>query len=562
MIKAWAHQLRLEGGVELELQPDSIVVFVGANNSGKSVALRAVQKLMEGPQPSTGSVISGLAVAREGTLQELREYLAPYRHPHHFGHIQIGQSTFPSAHLSELWGHGVLGPIAVTMLSVLTTEARLSDCAPAPNIDLENALLQHPFQRMLADRHLENRTSDTVRKAFGMDLVIDRGAGATIPAYVGDRPELNEGEERIDLSYARKVRQLGRLNEQGDGVRSFVSVIARISTEERPVVIIDEPEAFLHPPQARLVGRHLAEQDRQYQTFIATHSSDVLQGILSADRLVPVVVIRLARKPGASSAVALESAQIRELWQDPILRFSNILDGLFHEGVVITESDADCRFYEALVNAVEPDETRPALHYAYSGGKERLPVVIKALIKLGVPVATVVDFDTLNNEASIERICNAAGGDWSKIAGDWASVKSAVESRSAFLGATEFASAVREQIKLCRPGEAVSRNVLSSIRKLTRQASPWDNCKQAGLAALPHGPAHQAARRLLDYLKSIGIFVVPVGEIEGFNRSIGRHGPRWVEEALRCDIASAPELNDARAFVRDIVARFKNGGEI
>jgi hypothetical protein len=43
-------------------------------------------------------------------------------------------------------------------------------------------------------------------------------------------------------------------------------------------------------------------------------------------------------------------------------------------------------------------------------------------------------------------------------------------------------------------------------------------------------------------LRAAGLHVVEVGELEGFVRTVGGHGPRWVNEVLKRDLASDPEL--------------------
>lgn len=53
-----------------------------------------------------------------------------------------------------------------------------------------------------------------------------------------------------------------------------------------------------------------------------------------------------------------------------------------------------------------------------------------------------------------------------------------------------------------------------------------------GIRAIPAGDATQAAERLLDSLATLGLFVVPVGELEDWARYVGGHGPAWATEAL------------------------------
>jgi hypothetical protein len=46
-----------------------------------------------------------------------------------------------------------------------------------------------------------------------------------------------------------------------------------------------------------------------------------------------------------------------------------------------------------------------------------------------------------------------------------------------------------------------------------------------------------------------GLHVVEVGELEGFDKTAGSHGPKWVNEVLEKPLLTDPELADARAFV-------------
>ena len=56
------------------------------------------------------------------------------------------------------------------------------------------------------------------------------------------------------------MRQFQTLDEQGDGFRSYVGVVLSVLLSEGRTILLDEPEAFLHPMQARRLGAWLAEQ--------------------------------------------------------------------------------------------------------------------------------------------------------------------------------------------------------------------------------------------------------------------------------------------------------------
>ena len=62
-------------------------------------------------------------------------------------------------------------------------------------------------------------------------------------------------------------------------------------------------------------------------------------------------------------------------------------------------------------------------------------------------------------------------------------------------------------------------------------------------------------------LRAMGVFIVECGELERFAPSVGTHGPAWVTEVLRKDLATDEEIEEARMFVRNIVGMEPSGPE-
>jgi hypothetical protein len=91
------------------------------------------------------------------------------------------------------------------------------------------------------------------------------------------------------------------------------------------------------------------------------------------------------------------------------------------------------------------------------------------------------------------------------------------------------------------------------IQAVLKRSSPWSHAKSVGKAFVPSGNPTQAYSRLILKLREYGIFVVEVGELEGFARSVGNHGPTWVNQVLQKDLKSDPELAAAREFVSALV---------
>jgi hypothetical protein len=352
-----------------------------------------------------------------------------------------------------------------------------------------------------------------------------------------------------------ELEKLTPIQDQGDGMRSFLGVLLYTAVRSEPILLIDEPEAFLHPPQARHLGNFLAKEtgpDRQL--FVATHSGDVLRGVLdSGDPRVRV--IRLRREGDKNVACQLVNSQIAEVWSDPLLRSSNILDGLFHEKVIVCESDSDCRFYSAVLDAaLDADlgaKRKPDIMFTNCGGKDRLPLVTRSLKGLQVPIAVVTDFDVLNAENPLKGIVEAARGRWQDIKSDWNEVKKAIDEKRPELGIAEAKREIETALASVT-GHILTDTARKKIQDALRTSSPWSTAKSVGMPFVSSGSQHQAATRLMESLERLGIFIVPVGELEGFLRTEGRHGPAWVANALKRDLKTDPELEEARQFVRRV----------
>jgi hypothetical protein len=64
--------------------------------------------------------------------------------------------------------------------------------------------------------------------------------------------------DRVSESYLRDLAEVPLLHQSGDGIRSFAGTLVAATCGAHPLLLIDEPEAFLHPPQARRLSRAIA----------------------------------------------------------------------------------------------------------------------------------------------------------------------------------------------------------------------------------------------------------------------------------------------------------------
>ena len=555
--------ITFSNGITLSIAPGDIVVLVGPNNVGKTVALRNIEdKIAASNNP--GNVVTALETSAKGSPDLVTQWLEETSSvtTSHSGepiYRGMGQSVAESQarHWWQEHDRG-LGALSHFFVCRLTTEGRLQAAHPAPRIKLTTEPFTHPIHYLERYEHIEAQFSDLFKAAFGEDLVLHRNAGSESPLLCGIKPlpEKDKGEDRLSYEYQQRLEKLPALHEQGDGMRAFVGVLLHSLVRGHSIVLIDEPEAFLHPPQARIMGQMLVERvPKHRQLILATHSGDLLRGLLEAGSN-RVKVVRLTREGSINPVWHLDNKGVRNLWQDPLLRHSNILDGLFYEKVVVCEGDSDCRFYAALRDSLPTAGARHdgrRVMFTHCGGKDRIPVVADALVALGVPLSIIVDFDILRAEHPLRKIWKAIGGDWTSIQSSWESVSFAVSQKKPDLCVAD----VRREIdKLLGnvDGENLPEEAATEIRRVLRKSSPWRQAATIGIKYVPSGDPTLRCRSLSKTLNERGLFPNEEGELESFVKSVGSHGPKWVLEVLETkDLTVDPELEAARTFIRRVL---------
>lgn len=547
----------LNNGQKVILEKDDIVVVVGPNNSGKSTLLREISLRLFSPNQTTvvvtdvspkviGSTIDLMEAFKDVISDGVNTVTAETHLVLERVHIDSRWRSVSSIGLQEL--HRVF-------VHSLTTEDRLQAANPAPNWAAGAERPTNPIHFLYLSYELEKKLSEIFRRAFGTDLVVSRFESRQIPLHFGDRPRLTEDVNKNPYANAEAIRKLPYLHQQGDGIRSFAGVLLSAFIGKYSMLFVDEPEAFLHPPQARLLGQTLAKEKQAHrQLFLSTHSGDFLRGIISSNPK-NVRVLRIQREEAVNSVNELRPEDVGVLWSDPLLRHSNALDGLFHERVVVCEGDADARFYNAVMDATweRNGANIPDVMFTHVGGKQRLHVIVNALLSLGVSVRVAADFDVLNEETILKRIVESLGGDWLSVQKDWKILNAAISANKLEKNSAEVKSEIAEILSRVNEN-AFPKASSEEIKRILKQSSPWSIAKSAGKAYVPSGQPTEALNRLLNTLSGIGLYVVDVGQLESFDKSIGSHGPDWVNEAIKKDLATSPDLEAARSFVTKLVS--------
>jgi hypothetical protein len=529
-------------GDVMQVDPGSTVILVGPNNTGKSQALREIHSHLTFPNPPF-QVITRVELDKAATGSDVLAWLEarssktqPPQSPTDIQLQRLGSAISVYA-VEAAWNSGppfnMLGSLLAQLFTPSSVQALIANAGLInPMSDAANQALHFLF----LDRDLERRLSDLCVEAFGEPVFLNRYGVPQLALHFGRLPQVPITPPPYPTDFLRSLSQIPLASNQGDGIKSFIGIALATLTTPFPFLLLDEPEAFLHPPQARLLGRVLRQRRHpDSQLFVATHDANLLRGFLTGDA-PNLAVWRMTRAVDGNHCVQLSPNTIRQLWADPLLRTSNILEGLFHRGVVVTEADTDARLYEiALAEAIPPLALSSDLFYTFSGGKQRIPMVARALRAVGVTAAVVSDFDVLREEEPLKSMVESLGHSWDETSALWREVKAGIDADTR----TPSRTAVKEAVvRLLESSHAprLTTQEQDSYRSLLRGETGWDKTKRSGLAGLPHGDLVAKTRALIEHLERIGLFVVPVGELEGWGPEIGGHGTTWLAAALQAGV--------------------------
>ncbi|WP_260338148.1 MULTISPECIES: ATP-dependent endonuclease [Streptomyces] len=547
-------EIMLNTGLIVEPPQDGMTLFIGANNSGKSLLLRELNTQVELPGMTAGSTrwIRQALPRHSGSSEEFMAWLEErgYRTWTPRGDRILKDS------IAHRWPAFTLAELAPFVKQTLWTDDRLQVEA---EVDHWDPLLpsQSRLQYLYEDRDAESRFADLVHQAFGHYVCVDR-YDEQIRLRVGrPHPDLRDALPGAAQEVAAAYRYLPLVSAQGDGFRSFVQILLQVMVRPAPLVIIDEPEAFLHPPQARLLGRLLAGLQGQTQLFVATHSADFLAGVLEAEQGRPVSIVRLDRSSGTPAARVLKPDAVQGLLRTPLLRYSNLPSGLFYDRVVLCEAAGDCQFYAAAFDATkEAAAAHDNTLFLHTSGKAPLGDTARRLRQCGIPTAVIADFDYLRS--GLARAVKSLEGVTEHLESDLKCLREHAAGSRSEISAGGFKTEMDALLKGIKASDPLPDRVLGELTKLAKGGDRWGDLKKSGLGGL-QGDPYNAAERLLRAAADFGLFVVPCGELESWVRQVPRGDKAlWSQKVFDNGWYARP-TEELKAFCSTIRAYLKDG---
>ncbi|MEM7791164.1 MAG: AAA family ATPase [Verrucomicrobiota bacterium] len=543
---AYISSLTFSGGDKVDFEKNEKVILVGPNNSGKSQTLRELISIARDGKTEHTLVVNRLELEKEGSQKDLEDFLRneadyvnlSYRYRSwelHETHVRFWNQNFLM--------HG----LANGFIKNIDANNRLSICQQQNSIGPadQKSMPQHVLYN---DEVLMKKVSGLFRKAFGKHLIFDFRGGSKIPIHIGEEEKLEGLVDRVSDAYTSSVREFPLLDKQGDGMKSYAGILFESIVSDLDITLIDEPEAFLHPPQMRKIGETLSSEVNG-QLFVSTHSSDILRGFLEGTK-GEIRILRIEREGNQNYISEAPKSAIQELWTKPDLRYSNALEGIFHEQTIICEDDSDCKLFNSVSDYLANDDSSQWKDTAYvpTGGKHAIPKVAQVLREIGVPIKAVFDIDFLSEKSLVQNAVNSFGGDWEEVEGLWNRLNAEVRKGIKPKTPNKIKEEIIDILNKAEPDDLPKSDVTEAMKG----TKPWNLVKKFGYRGIPNGQAQQVYNQLNSILEAIGIFMVPVGEIENFCPEMGSHGPKFVTKLLSEVPLEDERLDDLKTFVRRV----------
>ena len=423
LLKSIYLKFGINNSERLRIEPNEITIIVGPNGSGKSLLLKELYRLCDAsnaPKKSMCSLLDNISVK--------------YSTPEHFSALidsSLSLSQNQNAYrMIDIVGNSI-GNFNFTKQMV---DGWVGKYHPMPNQDIDFQDLQnHDSLRVLLslqtayiDGNIRLQLAQTKKKGKPnqnpinyldklfrnppakqrLNKYIQRSINKFLVLDVANDPgniilRLSDSEPDTSLEYGSDGRSISFHNaaslvsDCGDGIKAYIGILSAVASENYGLYIIDEPEAYLHPPLSRKLGNDLARiiVEGDSQLVVVTHSAEFILGCIETG--TPVNIVRLTYSNGLSQASLLDSQTVSNLFKDPFIRPAEVTSGMFHKGVVVCEAVADRAFYEIINERLRNEQMPhcPDTLFLNSNGKDTTRRIAGALRKINIPVAVIMDLD-------------------------------------------------------------------------------------------------------------------------------------------------------------------------
>lgn len=546
-------KIKFNDETSIEFKNDDIVLLVGANNVGKSRTLKDLKDDLNDLSKPRVIVDEIVYKSSDFSSSQLKNYfeknIIKDSWENYNVFIDENQSYCFSA--SSFTDNVDEKQFYKALFSFLSTESRLNITRPITfNTTVDNRSLTI-MKGLESDSKSINTLNKVLQIGFGKSVEVyeEYRDGTLVKKYkIGKSTNIIAAINSNRRDNLNLLKDMEDLHSQGDGIRSAFAILSSLIVNNHSLFLIDEPETFLHPPQARLLGKNIVALSKQKQCFISTHSIDFIKGVLEADSS-RVKIIKIDRLENENKFNLVDNDSVAEIANDKNLRYTNILDGLFYDGLVLCENESDCKFYSAILENLNLALYQNTLFCAV-GGKDQFKKVVPLLKKLNIQYFIIADIDLINNKDNLKQLVNSIEPNcYDQI--DACHKKFIEEFEKGMNSQVKTQQVIKTEInQLFTADKYMPDAIAKGIKDILKNISSFKLLKSGGKNILPQGECVDLFNQLKEFLNEHKVFILECGEIERFVPEVGGHGNAWVEKTFaRYDDLNDDVYNEVKGFI-------------
>lgn len=569
------------GGQVQEL--GTLNVFVGPNNTGKSETLRDLGRLAgnfeptameraKGEEPKTRVIqdlafvgkltmerfLRGMTVydtgAAEGTIAQGigPDLRSPYRRQLPLDLKNVLFRPVITARSAWATSFGELLPLRVAYLPAEGRSRLVEPAAAAHPLRAPEHLLAALQD---ADAAIHTQFETALATIFdGMKVRLDTTERVQLSLRV-----LGTSVEPLGnaMQNALTFGKLKPLHLEGEGLKHCAAIVLTMLLCQGRAILLDNPEADLHPDVSRRLGAWIAESAAPLgcQVFVVTRDPAFLTGLFTGSS--DVSIWRLTRREAVTRFEPVPIEVGRALATFPLFSTQQALACLLRDGVVVTPECSDRIVFQTVAERLLRVHN---LGYIQSQGGRNLTFVTKAMRRANLPTCVVAELDLFQNESTFSELVKALSN--APPPTPWLATRERLVSHVEgwFDGKELAASAQEVETFLDQIKKGQGPTAPPPASSVASNQPKWDRLRRERLSILPL-ELRIWVEELLEDLKRIGLFVSPKGRIESWiSFTADAEDPGgWMNRAMQM-LHSGDCPAELRAFTAELTGQLRASG--
>ncbi len=507
----------------VSFSPANINVLVGPNNSGKSTFLNDIKGELIEPRNQYQKIVIEEIKVHDFQDEDVHEFFEKFGKSEikqlnqrtqvaqqGFRYFKMGNSTNYAEYNENTIKQFLINPnkiqryelVESQTTKMLDGQSRLGGFYPqtfsfinnSDDMELSNVAKLANSEILMAE------FKEYVFEALGLypEILSLNNGNAEISLLKSPLP--TEQKKSYEPAVIESLMKGVRGENTSDGIRAFMGILIELIAGNPSILLIDEVEAFLHPPLARKLGEIISKVAKQKdkQVFVTTHNPNFIMGCIESG--AGFNILRLSFDGEKGKAKLIEEDELKSVILNPLLRSTGIFEGLFYKNVFVCEADSDRVFYQEVNRRLLEQKDSRGIEdclFVNARNKQTVGEITKLLRKFDIPTVSVIDFDFIKDGGVVF---------------------------TKYLEQNNIPEPIHEGIR-------TSKHTLNEYFKTSDSDFSKKNSKlkMEGILFLDNGNK-ALAEQFLSNLNQYGLFPVPVGEVERWlpHLEASGHGDPWL----------------------------------